>query len=1196
MGSDASGLTGNRGTATSLPSQSPRVRHSFRERLREWTNQQKAQMQKKEDAKLDQEMRLKEACTFRPAINEKSDAFARRSRGCLAEPLNERLYNDAGRRSKLRAQAKELLDANDLYECTFTPRINAQRNEGEARIPLNKSLEAFKKHLLEKRTLIEEANAQDKAEAEVAVNAGKLSSSLFKRLDVSGAKFDTLLKGIDEILSLPDPIGQVTYANKVAEGLNLYRLTCPIGVLLIIFEARPDAAVQIASLAMKSGNALLLKGGKEAQRSNAALVTAMSAALQDVGLPADCIQGVDTRTEVAELLKQEKYIDLVIPRGSNELVRSIKDASRIPVMGHADGICAVYVDSKADLEKAVKIVVDSKTHYCAACNSMETLLVHEDVCASFLPKLAAALKATDDVHYKADATCLSHLPVALSEPVTEDDFDTEFLCHTMAVKAVASVQEAIDHINSHSSGHTESIVTEDPIIAEAFLSRIDSAGVYHNCSTRFADGFRYGFGAEVGISTNRIFVIVGHLRSEAIQQTKQARTRATQEALKKQFPLSFQPTLSARSRRLAERRKLEARRSASQDAFSPGEAARCMSSTLDGPNGSPVKRAASSDSTRRTSSLPQAFLERQQSYEEARRFRNRVRLEHAEADFTFRQVPSPSDRSSREERHKLKRTDKDLERREEHREDKRQPPEPPKARRETGKRRAKSEEEVDYSRPSEASWKPFKRSKNKGQKHRDRGRAFREGRIAQTRGLDGTAKETSGSSRYPQVPEDDTSSWKPVQDWSPQIGQQVHLRGTYKGEPSECVGEVEGLVDDREGQWVKIALTGSPHEVLKYWRRSNTEEFYDNRKPLLKKLDLKFRGYSVFTSFERPHLTVCTARAETPPGVREGESRNLPSDLTGPVLQLGPLLRRWILLKADVLSHTVGKSSKHHSTAEVFPLPALPWGMPPGEREWMEAAVRALNWLSVGTLALSKAPATTVQMTLLQEFRDSFRSLSKLGSEVFADVPIESYWRSKGVNAYGEEVHCALAFKWANIEHSLPQRELAGALDGAGVAAGGVKHFLSTVSDYTFLADTVRQLGWWDQDCKPEVCQLQHLATDRKRWSSVADAVAMQFVLHRPYVHVLHWESWKVPLRISEVSEWYLAVYVLNIGGSVCAVWLDKEQGCVIKTVASVHLIFPFMFMMRQCFNADVTAPTASRHFTQCLGRVGCSGDVHCVS
>ncbi|CAE7862319.1 proA [Symbiodinium necroappetens] len=391
-----------------------------------------------------------------------------------------------------------------MEEVAKRARLASQNLAGSSEGLRNKALEAFKKHLLEKRALIEEANAQDKAEAEVAVKAGKLSSSLFKRLDVSGAKFDTLLKGIDEILSLPDPIGQVTYANKVAEGLNLYRLTCPIGVLLIIFEARPDAAVQIASLAMKSGNALLLKGGKEAQRSNAALVTAMSAALQDVGLPADCIQGVDTRTEVAELLKQDKYIDLVIPRGSNELVRSIKDASRIPVMGHADGICAVYVDSKADLEKAVKIVVDSKTHYCAACNSMETLLVHEDVCASFLPKLAVALEAKDDVHYKADPKCLPHLPVALSEPVTEDDFDTEFLCHTMAVKAVTSAQEAIDHINSHSSGHTESIVTEDPMIAEAFLSRIDSAGVYHNCSTRFADGFRYGFGAEVGISTNRI--------------------------------------------------------------------------------------------------------------------------------------------------------------------------------------------------------------------------------------------------------------------------------------------------------------------------------------------------------------------------------------------------------------------------------------------------------------------------------------------------------------------------------------------------------------------------------------------------------------------------------------------------------------------------------------------------------------------
>mmetsp|Transcript_5939 Transcript_5939/g.13702 ORF Transcript_5939/g.13702 Transcript_5939/m.13702 type:complete len:450 (+) Transcript_5939:57-1406(+) len=391
-----------------------------------------------------------------------------------------------------------------MEETAKRARAAGQILAGATEAQRNRALEAFKKHLIQRRSQIEEANAQDKQDAEAAVKAGKLSNSLYKRLDVTGAKFDSLLKGIDEILSLPDPIGQVTYANQVAEGLDLYRLTCPIGVLLIIFEARPDAAVQIASLALKSGNALLLKGGKEAQHSNAALVTAMSAALQDVGLPADCIQGVDTRTEVAELLKQDKYIDLVIPRGSNELVRSIKDASRIPVLGHADGICAVYVDSKADLDKAVKIVVDSKTQYCAACNSMETLLVHKDVCSSFLPKLAEAMSSKEDVHYKADATCLPKLPPALSEPAQEQDFETEFLCHTMAVKAVESVDEAIAHINSHSSGHTESIVTEDIAVAEAFLSKIDSAGVYHNCSTRFADGFRYGFGAEVGISTNRI--------------------------------------------------------------------------------------------------------------------------------------------------------------------------------------------------------------------------------------------------------------------------------------------------------------------------------------------------------------------------------------------------------------------------------------------------------------------------------------------------------------------------------------------------------------------------------------------------------------------------------------------------------------------------------------------------------------------
>jgi len=383
-------------------------------------------------------------------------------------------------------------------------RVASQALAGVPSETKNAALEAFKAQLLNGRGEIEEANRLDIADAEVAVAEGKLSASLLKRLDVSGAKFDGLLSGIDDVIRLPDPVGNITYANKVSEGLELYRVSCPIGVLLIIFEARPDAAVQIASLAMKSGNALLLKGGKEAQRSNAALCKAMAAALGAVGLPEGCIQSIDTREEIASLLKLDQYIDLVIPRGSNALVKSIKDASRIPVMGHADGICAVYVDEHADLEKAVRIVVDSKTQYCAACNAMETLLVHEKVAAAFLPRLGAAMAAFEGVRFKAESSVAQFLPEAQTELAEEADFHEEFLCFTMAVKPVASVDEAIQHINSHGSHHTDAIITEDKAAAGEFMRRIDSADVFHNASTRFADGFRFGFGAEVGIATGRI--------------------------------------------------------------------------------------------------------------------------------------------------------------------------------------------------------------------------------------------------------------------------------------------------------------------------------------------------------------------------------------------------------------------------------------------------------------------------------------------------------------------------------------------------------------------------------------------------------------------------------------------------------------------------------------------------------------------
>ncbi|CEL91764.1 unnamed protein product [Vitrella brassicaformis CCMP3155] len=383
-------------------------------------------------------------------------------------------------------------------------RAAAQQLAGLSTEAKNDALRLFKEELVKQRGLIQAANAADKREGEAAVSAGAMAPSLVKRLDCSGAKFETLLKGIDDIIGLPDPVGRCELSTQLADGLDLYRVTCPIGVLAIIFESRPEAAVQISSLALKSGNALILKGGKEAMRSNRALYDALAAALKRApGVPATSVQLVDTREEVTSLLQCDKDIDLVIPRGSNALVRSIKDSTRIPVLGHADGLCAVYVDEECDLQQAVSIVEDSKMNYCSACNALETLLVHQKVAASFLPLLSERL-AAHSVQYKADTRSLPHLSAQCTQPATQEDFHTEFLEPTMAVKVVDSAQEAIGHINAHGSHHTDCIVTSNSQTAETFLQFVDSAGVYHNASTRFADGFRYGFGAEVGISTNRI--------------------------------------------------------------------------------------------------------------------------------------------------------------------------------------------------------------------------------------------------------------------------------------------------------------------------------------------------------------------------------------------------------------------------------------------------------------------------------------------------------------------------------------------------------------------------------------------------------------------------------------------------------------------------------------------------------------------
>ena len=360
----------------------------------------------------------------------------------------------------------------------------------------NAALLAMAKALNAHKDEIFTANDADVAQATV----DGLAAPLLKRLAFREEKLAAVTEGLEALAALPDPIGQATYARELTEGLKLYRVACPIGVIGVIFESRPDALVQIASLALKSGNAVLLKGGREALRTNQVLCDCLREAAEEVGLPADFAQLLTTRDDVAAMLKEDELIDLIIPRGSNEFVRYIMDNSRIPVLGHADGICHVYVDKAADVDMAVAVSVDSKAQNVSVCNAMETLLVHRDIAADFLPKLLPAMQAKN-VRLLGDEAVRAIIPV---EPATEADWATEYLDYTLSIRVVDDLSAAIEHINHYGSGHTDCIVTEDIAAAQAFMTRVDSAGVYHNVSTRFADGFVYGFGAEVGIATGKI--------------------------------------------------------------------------------------------------------------------------------------------------------------------------------------------------------------------------------------------------------------------------------------------------------------------------------------------------------------------------------------------------------------------------------------------------------------------------------------------------------------------------------------------------------------------------------------------------------------------------------------------------------------------------------------------------------------------
>ncbi|KAJ0120095.1 glutamate-5-semialdehyde dehydrogenase [Diaporthe amygdali] len=376
----------------------------------------------------------------------------------------------------------------------------------------NDALTAIHDSLLASKDAILAANAKDMDAARQAAADGQLSQSLVSRLDLAKAgKWEDMLKGILDVRGLDDPLGVVDLRTKLDDGLVLERMTCPIGVLLIIFEARPEVIANIASLAIKSGNAAILKGGKESTHSFVAISTAISAALaaSGVAVPEAAVQLVTTRDVIPQLLGLDAYIDLVIPRGGNDLVRYVKEHTKIPVLGHADGLCSAYLDRSADPKMAAAVAVDSKTSYPAACNSLETLLVDEAALDGVFPAVAEALLAKGvtlrcDARTKAVAGKLSSTGDGKVEDAQDVDFDTEHLALILAVKTVSGLDEAVAHINTHGSHHTDAILTSDEAQAERFMTAVDSAGVYWNASTRMADGMRYGFGTEVGISTNKI--------------------------------------------------------------------------------------------------------------------------------------------------------------------------------------------------------------------------------------------------------------------------------------------------------------------------------------------------------------------------------------------------------------------------------------------------------------------------------------------------------------------------------------------------------------------------------------------------------------------------------------------------------------------------------------------------------------------
>lgn len=361
----------------------------------------------------------------------------------------------------------------------------------------NKALALIRESLNAHKEEIFEANRKDLALAEET----GVPAPVKRRLKFDEAKLSDVTEELTGLMALPDPLRNITLARELDQGLTLYRVTCPIGVIGVIFEARPDALVQISSLCLKSGNCAILKGGKETTWTNRVLFSLIHQAAIDAGLPENCLLQAEQHNEIDELLECHDTVDLLIPRGSNAFVQYIMNHTNIPVLGHADGVCHIYVDKEYDKETAIPLIVDAKTQYPAACNAVETVLIHRDVAKDFLPGLAKALRDAG-VKLRGTEEVNEITPVEII-PESES-FHHEYVDLIIALKIVGGVDEAINHINTYGSHHTDCILTQNAETAEKFMTLVDSANVYQNASTRFADGFRYGFGAEVGISTSKI--------------------------------------------------------------------------------------------------------------------------------------------------------------------------------------------------------------------------------------------------------------------------------------------------------------------------------------------------------------------------------------------------------------------------------------------------------------------------------------------------------------------------------------------------------------------------------------------------------------------------------------------------------------------------------------------------------------------